>query len=176
MVLSDVVLTGIIAAVVAIITSLITSFISFRTVKTEILSTYRQDLINRQVTACEMLWEALNLASKAKGDNFVIRYKDDKQYINLTAAKKLHQEITEVFNSKYGLYYSLTLREEIFGLRRFIESEFLELDLSSQSSPTISKTKAKSFFGRVGNLRIALRKEIGVENLTVGKEGPVEGD
>lgn len=170
MVLSDVLLTGIIAAIVAIITSVITSFISYRSVKTEILSKHRQDLIEKQFAASEKMWEVLALASKAKSDKFVINYKDEKVHVNLGAAKKLHEDITDAFNSKHGLYLSRELRAAIFDLRNFIETEFL----APKVETSISNNKARSFYGRVANLRNALRKEIGVEDLIVSKEGPVE--
>jgi hypothetical protein len=174
MAFSEVILTSIIAAIVAIITSLITSSVTSKNLKTEILSKHRQDLIRRQVIACETMWSALKLASKAKGENFVIQYKDEKTFVNIAAAKRLHNNLTESFNSKHGLYFSRELRDAIFNLRNFIEKEFLNTNFSSTTEAALSKSKTKSFFGRVASLRNALRTEIGVEDLTVGKEGPVQ--
>ena len=81
-----------------------------------------------------------------------------------------------MFNSPSGLYYSHLLRKALFDLRSFIEKELLANAQEGQTELEISNTKANNFpDGAVQNLRIALRKEIGTEDLAVAREGPAKG-
>jgi hypothetical protein len=55
-------------------------------------------------------------------------------------------------------------------LRDFLENDLLSGVDKQVTEMEISKNKARKFDGLVQALRIAIRKEIGVENLQVGQE------
>ena len=114
--------------------------------------------------------------SRSVGAIRVVTTKGNKRYVDIQAAKELCEALTKVFNSPSGLYYSLQLRTALFDLRDFVEKEFLENVQESQAEIEISNVKANTFLnGIVQNLRIAVRKEIGTEDLVVAKEGPIKG-
>jgi len=84
-------------------------------------------------------------------------------------AKKLYDGLSELFNSHLGLYYSKSIRKCLFELR-----DFIQIELLNRGDGDISNAKVAIFDGYVQNLRTAIRKEIGVEDLKVTKQGPVK--
>lgn len=169
--MSDAVISATVAAISAFIISLVSALISFRVLRSEYQNKFRLELINRQINACEKLWLALALASKSRGIDHVIQYHDSKVFLNTKAVAELHKNILDALNSSSGLYYSKILRNSVFELRNFLEAE-LELDTNEKEIP-ISKSKAKNLDGYVQNVRIAIRKELNLEDLRITKEGPV---
>jgi hypothetical protein len=174
--ITDTVIASIVGAIAGVITSLLASWIGYRTLRTEFLAKHRLELISKQIAACEALWIVLEPVSRSVGENRVIKARGNKHYVDVQAAKELCAKLTLVFNSLSGLYYSRFLRKALFDLRDFIEKEFLANAQEGQTELEVSNTKANNFLdGEVQNLRIALRKEIGTEDLSVAKEGPVKG-
>lgn len=174
--ITDTVIASIVGAIAAVITSLLASWVGYRTLRAELLAKHRQELISKQIAACEALWAVLEPVSRSVGENRVIKARGNKHYVDILAAKELCAALTKVFNSPSGLYYSRLLRTALFNLRSFIEKEFLENAQEGQPELEISNTKANNFLAdEVQNLRIALRKEIGTEDLAVAREGPTKG-
>jgi hypothetical protein len=173
--LSDAVIAAIVGFLSAVITSIIASWVSHRRLRAELMGKYRLELIGKQTTACESLWSVLESGSRSIGENRVVVYTEGKPHVVIPVAKDLYAALTKVFNSPSGLYFSRQLRQAIFDLRDFIGDEFIPKNQDGQSELEVSNNKAKSFHGRIANLRIALRKEIGTEDLTVSREGPAKG-
>jgi hypothetical protein len=172
--LTDTVIAAVVGALAAVLTSLAASWVRYRALRADYLGKYRMELISKQMAACEALWRVLEPGSRSHGQVRVIVNKNDKHYASVEVAEKLYGELTQVFNSPSGLYFSRQLRESLFELRDFIGDEFLKKAESGNTELEISNNKAKSFHGRLATLRIALRKEIGTEDLVVSKEGPAK--
>lgn len=157
----------------ALFTSILGSWLGYRTLRAEYLGKRNVDFINKQMAGCEALWVVLEPTSRSQGEERVLIYKNDQPYVVLLRAKKLYDSLNKVFNSASGLYYSKQLRTELFDLRNFILEEFISAVKDSQTEIQISKNKAEKFDGKVQQLRIAIRAEIGVEDLKVTSEGPI---
>ena len=157
----------------ALVTSILGSWLGYRTLRAEYLGKRNVDFINKQMAACEALWVILELAARSQGEERVIVHKNEQSYIDQSVAKKLYNSLNSVFNSASGLYYSRQLRAELFDLRNFILDEFVSIESKNQTEIQISKSKADKFDGKVQQLRIAIRAEIGVEDLKVTSEGPI---
>jgi hypothetical protein len=78
------------------------------------------------------------------------------------------EQIISVFYSTSGLYFSRDVRIKLFDLRDFIRDNFL--NEPDKNEIPISKNIANRFRSKVTKLRIAIRKEIGVEDLKVTAE------
>lgn len=167
--MSDILIAAVVGAITGLGTSLLGFLIAYRNLKTEFQGKFRLELISKQLVACESLWALLALASRSDGIERVITYDGEKPFLVRIQAKKLYDELNIIFNSPFGLYYSKNIRKCLFDLRDFIHREFLQ-----RGDDDISKVKVAKFDGYVQNLRIAIRKEIGVEDLKVTEQGPVE--
>jgi len=164
---------AVVGALSAILTSVIASWVSYRSLRAEYLGKHRLELISKQMAACEALWAVLEPASRSEGEARIIVHKKDQPYIVLSVAKKFYDDLNKVFNSTPGLYYSRQLRTELFDLRNFIMKEFISEASEDQFEVQISKSKEEKFDGKVQQLRIAIRAEIGVKDLKVTSEGPI---
>lgn len=158
---------GVLSAVLA---SAGASWVSYRALKSEYLGKRRLELIGKQIAACEALWNALASTSRSHVGNRVVIYRNDHPWVALATAHELCESLTAVFMSPAGLYFSRTVRHCLFDLRDFLESEFLSGAHEQVSEIEISKRKAKNFDYLVQCLRVAIRKELGVENLQVANE------
>lgn len=159
----------------AIVTSILGSWLGYRTLRAEYLGKRNIEFASKQLTACEMLWISLEPASRSKGSGRVIVNKDEQSFVVLSAAKDFYDSLNKVFNSPSGLYYSRRLRNELFDLRDFTLDEFLSNGKEGQAEVKISKSKAKEFDSKVQQVRIAIRDEIGVKDLTVTSKNPING-
>ncbi len=169
--MSDTLIAAIAGSVSALIASAIGALISYRLLKSEYQNKFRMELINKQIDACEKLWLALITASKSKGKDHVLQYRKEKIFINLRAAIELHKNLVDALNQSSGLYFSKDLRSSIFDLKDYLE---LEIDFDTEENENlISNTKANKLDGYVQNVRMAIRRELNLENLQVTKEGPV---
>lgn len=157
----------------ALVTSILGSWLGYRTLRAEYLGKRNVDLINKQMAACEALWVVLESAARSQGGERVIIQKNEQPYVVLSVAKKLYDSINKVFNSTSGLYYSRQLRTELFDLRNFVLDEFISTAKDEQTKIQISKNKAEKFDRKVQQLRIAIRAEIGVEDLRASSESPI---
>ncbi len=157
----------------ALMTSILGSWLGYRVLRAEYLGKRNVDFINKQMTACEALWTILEPSARSQGEERVIVHKNEQSYVVLSVAKKLYDSLNNVFNSASGLYYSRQLRTELFDLRNFILDEFVSTVTNGQAEIQISKNKAEKFDSKVQQLRIAIRAEIGVEDLKVTSEGPI---
>lgn len=164
---------ALVGALAAVLTSVVGSLVGYRTLRAEYRSKHRLELIGKQIAACEELWAALVTGSQSSGDSRVIHHRDGKSYVSVTDARQFYGSLTSVFNSSSGLYYSRELRDALFALRGFVESDLMTLVSEETSLVEISNNKAKKFDGHVNWLRIAIRREIGVEDLKAATEGPV---
>src|SRR5687768_12296062 len=111
---ADTVMAAIVGSLAAILTSLLGSWISYRALRADYLGKYRLDLIGKQMAACEALWNVLEPGSRSHGKIRVIIDKNNKHYANVKVAEKLYSDLTRVFNSSAGLYFSRQLRETLF--------------------------------------------------------------
>lgn len=170
----DALFPALVGALAAVLTSVLASLLGYRTLRAEYTSRHRLELIGKQIAACEALWATLGLAAQAQGDRRVIVHQDGKSYVSPAVARELYLELTRVFNSSSGLYYSKDLRTALFGLRDFIETDLMEGGAGGQPLREISNNKARKFDQAVTWLRVAIRKEIGVEDLKAGVEGPIK--
>ena len=157
----------------ALVTSILGSWLGYRILRAEYLGKRNVDFINKQMSGCEALWVILEPTSRSLGEERVIIHKNEQSYVVLVTAKKLYDSLNKVFNSTSGLYYSKQLRTELFDLRNFILGEFISIAKDGQAEIQISKNKEDKFDGKVQQLRIAIRAEIGVEDLKVTSEGPI---
>lgn len=157
----------------ALVTSILGSWLGYRTLRAEYLGKRNVDFINKQMAACEALWVVLEPAARSQGAERVIIHKNEQYYINQSVAKKLYDSLNRVFNSASGLYFSRQLRTELFDLRNFILDEFISSVNNDQTEIQVSKSKAEKFDSKVQQLRIAIRAEIGVGDLKVTSEGPI---
>ena len=158
----------------AVVTALIASALTARRLRHELQSAYRGELARKQVAACEALWSALESTSFTPGANRVVEGEADDFTVNLPAARELVQEMTAVFYSAHGLFLSRQVRTALFEFRRFVTEEF-PIQSADSERVSISKTKAQKFWSKATALRIALRAEIGVEDLAAAREIATEG-
>ena len=157
----------------ALVTSILGSWLGYRTLRAEYLGKRNIEFINKQLVACESLWIVLESGSRSKGTERVIVHKNEQAYLHLSPAINLYDSLNKVFNSASGLYYSKKLRDELFDLRNFIMDELISKIKEGQTEIQISNNKAKEFDSKVQQLRIAIRAEIGVNDLKVTNEGPI---
>lgn len=169
--MNDTLIAAIVGSVSALISSTIGSWISYRLLKSEYRNKFRLELITKQIDACEKLWSSLALASKSRGANHVLQHRNKNIFLNIQAAMILHENLVDALNLSSGLYFSRVLRSSIFELKDYIEMEIS--DAVTENEVSISKTKANKLDGYVQNVRMAIRKELNLENLQVTKEGPV---
>ncbi|MCD4738859.1 MAG: hypothetical protein K8R89_06330 [Anaerolineae bacterium] len=172
---TDTIIAAIVGFLSAVITSLIASRVSYRKLKTEYLAQHRKEIIDKQVSACESLWIALEPASRVDGETRIVVNVHDSPRVILPVAIEFNRKITEVFFSPSGLYFSRQLRRALFGLRDFIQEEFISKNLGKEIEFDISKTKYRKFRSKMTKLIITIREEIGVEDLCLAREGPAEG-
>jgi hypothetical protein len=171
--LGENIVSALIGAATAAVTSLIGFWVSYRNLRAEYLAKRKIDLSSKQVAACEALWIILEPASRSQGEVRMVIYRDDQPYIVLSIAREFYTALCKVFYSTAGLYFSRTLRNEFFDLRDFIMEEFISKAKENQKEIQIAKNKAKSLDGKVQQLRIAIRAELGVEDLNVASENPI---
>jgi hypothetical protein len=171
--LGEIVISALIGALTAAITSLIGFWVSYKNLSAEYLGKLNIELTNKQLSACEALWIILEPVSRSRGVTRVIIQRNEQPYVVLNAAKNFYDSINKVFYSKSGLYYSRRLRNELFDLRDYILEEFISKMKDGVTEIQINKSKVKKFDGKVQQLRIAIRAEIGVEDLKVTSEGSI---
>ena len=153
----------------AVITALLASSLTRHRLRQELRSAYRGDLAQKQVVACEALWSALASTSIAPGSNHVIKRDGDIFTADIGLVHELVCRLNEVFHSGHGLFLSRRTRHALFALRDCLCDELLVLK-SDTSTVRIPKAKTHAIDDRVTALRIALRAEIGVEDLGVARE------
>lgn len=158
------VLVALIAFASALITSVIATWVAYNKLKKERYLARRDELIKKQMDACEQLWQTLEVASFSPGDNRIIRVNEDEIKVDKKKAREFLENIISVFYSPVGIYLSRNVRKSIFELRDFASSEFI-CNESNDEFKNISKRKASRFRSKVTNLRMALREEIGVIDL-----------
>jgi hypothetical protein len=158
----------------AVVTALVASALTRRRLREELQSTFRGELARKQVAACEALWSALESTSFSLGSARVIQGEADAHTVELGTARELMQKVTTVFYSSHGLFLSRRVRTALFDLRDFTKDELLTQTSESQRVP-ISKNKAERFRSKATALRIALRAEIGVEDLGAAREIAKDG-
>jgi hypothetical protein len=66
-ILDEKLIAALIGTLSAILTSMIAIWASHRKLRAELLSKYRSELINKQIEACEKLWEKLESTSFSYG-------------------------------------------------------------------------------------------------------------
>ena len=164
------IIPALVGALAAVATSIVGSLVGYRTLRAEYRSRHRLELIIKQMAACEELWAALLIGSQSSGENRVVHHRDGKSYVSVPDSRQFYDDLTRVFNSQSGLYYSRELRQALFDLRGFVEADLMTL---GDGLVEISNNKAKKFDGYVRTLRVAIRREIGVEDLKAATEGPV---
>ncbi|WKZ40460.1 MAG: hypothetical protein QY328_00225 [Anaerolineales bacterium] len=169
--MNDLLITTLISVVSAVFVSVIGFLISYRLLKSEYLGKHRMELISKQMVACEKLWVDLSVASKSKQKSNLIANQKNALYLDGKITEALYSNIITTINSPSGLYFSRHLRKSVFDLRDFIEQE-IYIDLNNQDQP-ISITKAKKLDGYIQNVRIAIRKELKIEDLKASQEGPL---
>jgi hypothetical protein len=167
------IIPALVGALAAVATSIVGSLVGYRTLRAEYRSRHRLELIGKQIAACEDLWAALLIGSQSSGENRVIHHRDGKSFVSVPDSRQFYDDLTRTFNSSSGLYYSRELRDDLFALRGFVESDLMSLGGDDADLVEISNSKAKKFDGLVRNLRVAIRREIGVEDLKAATEGPV---
>jgi hypothetical protein len=164
---SETIIAAMVGAITAIITSILAAWVSYYNISKEYKTKYHMDLVSKQIDACEKLWGVLEIASKKGGADKLISESDKGTFISIEAARKLHSNLTEIFNSPSGLYYSRSLRSELFILRDFIDNQILK-DIQ-ETKLQWSKAKANKLDGYIQNLRTAIREEMGLDDLRVSK-------
>lgn len=169
--MSDLIVVSLISTTSAILISIIGVFVSHKLLKSELLGKYRTELIAKQISACESLWVNLSFASKSKVKGALIQKHKDGVSLNGKKVFDLHKGITDIVNSQHGLYFSKELRKSVYELRNFIEDE-IGLD-AKHINFQVSNTKANKLDGYVQNLRVAIRKELKLEDIKAAKEGPL---
>jgi hypothetical protein len=167
--MSDILIASFVSVASAIVVSVIGFLVSYKLLKSELLGKHRMELISKQLIACEKLWSDLSIASKGKG--YWLKKNNNGAIIYRNKMIELHNNIIDTVNSQHGLYYSRKLRKSIFELRDFMENEF-DLDLKEEKIQ-ISSTKANKIDGYVQNVRVAIRKELKLEDINAVKEGPL---
>jgi hypothetical protein len=166
--MTDSLLAAFVGAIIAIVTSIIATWVSFRNIRTEYQTKYHLELVERQIKACESLWSVLAITSRTFGDQRLIIFNEKDAAISVECAQKLYSDLTVVFNSSSGLYFSKDLRRSLFVLRDFLGEEIIT-NKSDEQTLQWSKTKAKDLDGYIQNLRNAIRNEVGLVDLTVAK-------
>lgn len=161
--MSETFFPAIVGALTAIFTSIVANWVSMRSIKAEYEKKHQMELIAKQFSACEDLWHALETASmKSMGSKCVF---DSSLVYSKENAKELYDRLFAVFLSPAGLYFSRDLRKCFFRLTDFIGAE-----INAENNHGWSKTKIKTFDGMVQDLRVAIRHEMGLEDLTVTRE------
>lgn len=162
--MSESFIAALVGALTALITSTIAGWVSFSSIRTEFKSKYHSELITRQIQSCENLWSVLAIASRTMGEKRLIVKNENSATISVEQARKLYDDLTSVFTSPSGLYFSRNLRLSLFDLRDFLSEEIL-LEAKEEASFQWSKTKANELDGYIQNLRNAIRHEVGAEDL-----------
>jgi len=167
------IIAAIVGLVSATLTTLLASWIGYKKLKSELIAQHRSLLIDKQIEACEELWQTLKPFSFTNGDGRILLdpYEDPK--IAMDTAQGIVEKMMNIFYSKAGLYFSKNLRNAFFELRDFMNEEIVTLS-QGVSEVIISKSKVKAFRHKVSKLRVAIRAEIGVEDLSTAKEGPID--
>ncbi|HKJ39842.1 MAG TPA: hypothetical protein VJ972_13775 [Anaerolineales bacterium] len=168
---TEIIIPAIAGITTAIISSLVGAWVTYRALKRDYQNKYQMELINRQIAACETLWSVLSVASRSKGNNHVLCKNNGKFLLNIEKGIELHDNVVNTVNSQHGLYFSRELRQSVFDLRDFIENE-INFDLKDEYIP-VSNTKANKLDGYVQNIRVAIRKELRLEDINAAKEGPL---
>lgn len=172
--LGDTIISALIGAVAAALTSLAGYWVSYRNLRAEYLAKRNIDFTNKQIAACEALWVVLEPISRSQGDERVIIHRDQKTFIVLCAAREFYKSLCRVFYSSAGLYYSKQLRNELFDLRNYLMEEFISKAEEGQTEMPVGRNKVERLDGKVQQLRIAIRAEIGVEDLRVANTAPAK--
>jgi hypothetical protein len=168
---------AIIGAVTNFIGSLLTSrWTSEREshrLRTEYEAKHRTQLITKQIAACEEIWGALRLASKRKGAEQVVVWNGSSASISAKHAKELYLSLINIFNTPTGLYLSHDVRQKLWPVLDILEEKLAPEICGRSERSDVSKNTISSFWGCVAELRNALRRELGVEDLKVTREEPV---
>lgn len=169
--MNEVLLTAIVGSLSGFFASFISVYFAYKSIKSDYRGKFELEIISKQINACETLWSILSVASKSEGEDRILTHKNDQITLDAQGAKKLYDALNQIFNSPMGLYFSRALRKSLFELRDFIYSEFLQ---KATKENHISNTKAAKFDGYIQNLRVAIRREIGVVDLSVTMKGPLD--
>ncbi|HPG41523.1 MAG TPA: hypothetical protein PLP19_10400 [bacterium] len=172
MIVHPTVVAAIVGFFSAIITSIFAAAIGYQKLKAQINGRYKLDLIKKQIHSVEKLWMTLEPASMYEGNNCIIIKKNDKYYVQINETKKMIDKLIKVFFSdKSGLYFSQHLRSTLFDIIEYMRDIFMIE--TNENETEISNNVYKNFRHKFHRLINAMRAEIGVENLKIGKTEPI---
>ena len=166
-------IAGIFAAIAA---SIVTGWISHRRLREEMLSQHRAELIKKQIGACEALWSCLKSTSFTDSDHEdrVVQGFFSAPYASPSSASKLSSEINMVFHSNHGLYFSRSLRSELFSFREYLSENFIRLeDADLTSKIALTPQELGKYQERITKLRNEIRNDLGVHDLQLASKGPI---
>ena len=169
------VIAAIVGVMAAVLASLITGWINYRRLRAELISQHRNELIRRQIDACEALWrclEATSFSDVGASPRIVTGILCDPK-ISVAEIEKFIAKINEVFHSSNGLYFSKRLRKRLFNFRENLTTKYLNTKGDEPSEIGLSRAELGEFQKMVSDLRNEIRTDLGVEDLNLASKGPI---
>lgn len=166
-------IVGIFAAIAA---SVVAGWISHRRLREEILSQHRAELIKKQILACEALWSCLRSTSftDSSSEERVVQGFYSSPYGSGAAAGSVADQINSVFHSEHGLYFSRSLRSELFNFRDYLTEAFIHPAVTnSDDSVRLTREELGEYQERITKLRNEIRNDLGTQDLQLASKGPV---
>jgi hypothetical protein len=107
--MSDTVVAAIVGSLSGFLVSIISVYFAYKNLKSDYKGKFELEIISKQILACEALWGTLSIASRSAGDDKVLTYQDDHIVLIPKNARKMYDDINQLFNSPLGLYFSRNL-------------------------------------------------------------------
>lgn len=132
---------------------------------------HRGELVRRQLDACEDIWAIFDAASRSGGAGRMLQGQEGKRFIKVENAQAFIRRLEEAFNSKSGIYLSRNCRSKLFKFRDFLREQLssAQTDQEEMSLP-LPEEQFKRFYELRRQARLALRAEVGTEDLRVARE------
>ena len=169
------VIAAIVGVLAAILASLLTGWINYRRLRAELISQHRNELIRRQIDACEELWkclEAVSFSDVGTGPRVVSGILGEPK-VSVAEVEKFVARINDVFHSSSGLYFSRSLRRQLFDFREDLTVKYLRSNSEKRVEVGLSRDELGRFQQMVSDLRNEIRIDLGVEDLNLASKGPI---
>lgn len=167
--MTDEVLSAVIGGAVGFAAAYLTVQFEIRKIKLQLQAAHRGELVRRQLNACEKIWAIFGAASRSGGEGRMIKNQDGQRFVQAEEARHFVRRLEDAFNSENGIYLSRRCRERLFEFRDFIRDAFCQEDRSHLLLP-LSEQQFATFYELRRRARLALRAEVGTEDLQVASE------
>jgi len=131
---------------------------------------YVSELALRQLDAAQEMWSLFEVTSISGDRNsIIIDGLTETPSFDIEKTKIFIETFNSTFSKKSGLFISRDTRVELYKFRNFIIDKLIG-QYETTSNTSLSRSQVDAFLGLRTAARLALRNEVGSEDITIAKE------